>query len=123
MSNKSPMRGPKSFGGFHLPTVAVPPSDRRRSTFGARLGSSPGDLAMWAAVPHPVGSAPGTDLVWWSGLETTVVDLQSGNGFDFGGGSAAASGDLLVVTGFQNGRETLSSATPSTIGSISSCSR
>ena len=28
--NKSPMRCPKSFGDFHLPTVAVPPSDRRR---------------------------------------------------------------------------------------------
>ena len=59
MSNKSPMRGPKSFGGFHLPTVAVPPSDRRRSTFGDRLGSLSGDLAMWAAVPRPVGSASG----------------------------------------------------------------
>src|SRR5258708_9475387 len=55
MSNKSPMRGPKSFGGFHLPTVAVPPSDRRRSIFVDRLGSSPGDLAMWSAVPHPIG--------------------------------------------------------------------
>jgi hypothetical protein len=26
ISNKSPMRCPKSFGGFHLPTVAAPPS-------------------------------------------------------------------------------------------------
>jgi len=41
ISNKSPMRCPKSFGGLHLPTVAVPPSDRRRSTF------RPSPLHLW----------------------------------------------------------------------------
>jgi len=58
-----------------------------------------------------------------SRVDTALVDLQTGDGFDFGGGSAAAAGNLVVVTGFQNGRETLSSASPSTAGSISSCSR
>lgn len=80
---------------------------------------APNDGRHFAQYPMVADS----DLVWWSGSDTTLVDLQTGNGFDFGGGSAAANGDLLVVTGFQDGKETLSSATPSTIGSISNCSR
>ena len=31
---------------YHLPTVAAPPSDRRRSAFGDRMGSAPGDLDL-----------------------------------------------------------------------------
>ena len=79
----------------------------------------PSDGRHYAQYPMVAGS----DLVWWSGSDTTLVDLQTGNGFDFGGGSAAAAGDLVVVTGFQNGQETLSSASPSMAGSISSCNR
>lgn len=37
----------------------------------------------------------------YSRVDTALVDLQTGDGFDFGGGSAAAAGDLVVVTGFQ----------------------
>jgi len=79
----------------------------------------PSDGRHFAQYPMVAGS----DLVWWSGGYTTLVDLQTGNGFDFGGGSAAAAGDLVVVTGLQNGHETLSSASPSTETSISSCNR
>lgn len=78
---------------------------------------TPSDGRHFAQYPMVAGS----DLVWWSGSDTTVVDLQTGNGFDFGGGSAAAAGDLVVVTGLRNGQETLSRATTSTAGSISSC--
>jgi hypothetical protein len=79
----------------------------------------PSDGRHFAQYPMVAGS----DLVWWSGGYTTLLDLQTGNGFDFDGGSAAAAGDLIVVTGFQHGQETLSSASPSAARSISSCNR
>lgn len=77
----------------------------------------PADGMHFAQFPFIAGN----DLIWWSGGLTTLVDLSTGRGFDFPGGSAAGAGDLLVLTGIRGTRETLSSVRVSTLGPITNC--
>jgi hypothetical protein len=50
----------------------------------------------------------GRILVWWSGVQDTIVDLATGNGFDVIDGAAAGSSNLLVVSGAKGNVPTLS---------------
>ena len=65
--------------------------------------------------------AAGSDVIWWSGGLTTLVDLRTGKGFDFPGGSAAGAGDMVVVTGLKGESETVSSIRVSELETLNNC--
>jgi hypothetical protein len=64
----------------------------------------------------------GRILVWWSGVTETIVDLDTGKGFDVVNGAAADGGDLLVVSGARGNLPTLSALRLTSTLGISTCS-
>lgn len=63
----------------------------------------------------------GNILVWWTGVQDTVVDLSTGNGFDVVNGAAAGAGDLVVISSARGNVPLLSAMRLNGSTDISTC--